>query len=491
MALPRQGTGFTNIQNVLKANQGANLGQNIGGKISNVVGGVKKGTEEEQSKFQTGLKQNELGTQDDITKRQSVLNKVSGLNKYDEIGNVNDEDAKSFERFRSGQYAGPTQLGNIGQLTNQAQEAVQVGAATKTQPGRFGLLRRFLGPQSNNYNQGQQKLDSLLLGTDQSNALKQARRETIQVKDVPTAANTAARAQAGIALTQAGKFGEETRGELGSREGVLNTDINAQYSKAQSDEANRQRAFNELRGRLAAGEAGVVGGAGFDDAGSDLSNLTAGGADFNRYLSGRLVGGSRELGDRGQTSTEAQRAQFDALGRLSGKQSEFDKFKQGTNTASKFNIGDDAYGILEKSLQAKTGYNPEQYKSIADSLPGREADVHNRIKGYIRSVLQRQAQSAGTNGVLTGDPYHFGGVQLAAGRNPDEQAHNTASDIISGKIGGGDPFGQGRDNDDQGLMSHLLGLKNERAKFASTTAQRNQFASERQRLSEIMNKYRS
>lgn len=215
MAKPRTGSGFTNLQNILKANQGSNLGQNIGGRISGVVSNVKKGAAEQESEFEKNLKENELGNEADIAQRQSILGKIPDVKTYEDENKIEEPDVKAFERFRSGEYKGPTELKDIGALRSQAEQASNLGEFTRTQPGRFTLLQRFLSRPDNLYTSGEQKLDSLLLGMGGTGALKQARREAVGAKDIPIVASQNAAARGSEAQEKAKRFADETRGLLG------------------------------------------------------------------------------------------------------------------------------------------------------------------------------------------------------------------------------------------------------------------------------------
>jgi len=161
-----QGSGFTNLQRIMNANRGTRLGQAVGQGIQETGEQARQGLQQAQSEFN---QQSEAGRLDTDANRQRVEDVLSRPD------DVNEQDFKDFDRFRAGGYTGPLGLKNAGSVTGQAQEAQNLGQQVGTAGGRQALLQRYAaGP--NQYQAGQQRLDSLLLGATGGKDLKSARR---------------------------------------------------------------------------------------------------------------------------------------------------------------------------------------------------------------------------------------------------------------------------------------------------------------------------
>lgn len=206
-AAPQQkGSGrFTNLQGFLQANKGfaqkqGGLAGKMSQRIGTQVGQAQQTLATEKQKFgQTlgGIKQEAVKTKEATRPSLGYLSGYGGTEaekqyQFDEAGNitglkpqaqpgqmqlaVQPEQAQApqmdinqaSENIRKAQelkYTGPERLGAEKELEAQKQTLGELGQATASQEGRFGLLNRFFGRPT--YSTGQQRLDQLLVQGNQ------------------------------------------------------------------------------------------------------------------------------------------------------------------------------------------------------------------------------------------------------------------------------------------------------------------------------------
>lgn len=223
-AAPQQkGSGrFTNLQGFLQANKGfaqkqGGLAGKMAQKVGTQVGQAQQTLATEKQKFgQTlgGIKQEAVKTKEGINPSLGYLKSYKGtqLEKdfdIDESGNLvslkqpaqpgqmklavesqdsqtsapslTDKEAEeNIRRAIEMKYTGPERLGAEKELEAQKQTLGELGQATASQEGRFGLLKRFFGKPT--YSSGQQRLDQLLVQGNQPQLQKLlgARQQTAQ-----------------------------------------------------------------------------------------------------------------------------------------------------------------------------------------------------------------------------------------------------------------------------------------------------------------------
>jgi hypothetical protein len=207
--IKKTGTGFTNLQKYLSANKNNTLGSTIASGINDLSGQVR--TDADKALLDFGDEANKLRLDTDQNREfvDTTLQSVAGDNP-----SVSADQISKFSTLRAGNYAGPNEMRTTPNLSNRAEEAESLGKSVGSLGGRFSLLQKFLGGPS--YSRGHQRLDSLLLGQD--NSLKQARRSTVgltrDVKDKEAYARSLAQ---GI---QAGNrnFSKDIRDRLGVSE---------------------------------------------------------------------------------------------------------------------------------------------------------------------------------------------------------------------------------------------------------------------------------
>lgn len=260
----KQGSGFTNIQQIIGANSQNKLGQTVGSGVTNTANQANQNINNAQNQFQqdsTASNQDTQSNRDYINntysniKNQAVPNQPSSgataldqsnaaANMYTAAGaaatpppstsssgaasgaysyptgayNPNQDQSK-FNQFTSGQYTGPQNLSNLNNLQTQSADVNNLQNSLNSQEGRQGLLQRFVGGNQQ-YGQGEQNLDALLLGRTGAPQLSQARLATQALPDLNnlSAADTAAaqtmqnRAQDLAAFTKAGA--QSTAGDI-------------------------------------------------------------------------------------------------------------------------------------------------------------------------------------------------------------------------------------------------------------------------------------
>jgi len=228
----KQGTGYTNLGRLLSASKDNLLGQKVAGTIGSQVGGVQQQLAEQQKAFGEESEKSKIGGQKDIEQREAVLGRFTSHSGAG--GEATDEDVSAFERFRSGQYAGPQGLKDTSALKGTAQQ-LQGQVSNFSPSGTQELLRRSVG--GDRYTQGQQRLDTLLM--DKSKLTPIARQAQGLGQQI-SRADLAASGQAELQKNLAQQFAKETQEKLTGGMGGIETDVQKRLSEAQLAEGARQ-----------------------------------------------------------------------------------------------------------------------------------------------------------------------------------------------------------------------------------------------------------
>jgi hypothetical protein len=245
----QQGTGFTNLSKYLQAGQGTGGSNSAGGQLGNAINqGVSNQANQfnqnlgtSQNQFNTNVSQNSLGNYNDPTNQNSanVKSTINGL--LNPSGGTtsqpNTATSGQFQNYLSGNYAGPTSLGNTQQLGLQSNNLQQLGQSTQSAGGIGGLLQQFAGGQNKQYNQGEQGLDSLLVGQQGQAGLNAANRTANQTSQQYNAALQNASQTANQAALQNKNFATST---LGALQGAVNPiDTSLQQASIAQNTANQ------------------------------------------------------------------------------------------------------------------------------------------------------------------------------------------------------------------------------------------------------------
>lgn len=245
LAQPQQeqpkGSGFVNLGRILGANVNNRLSSTIDRGLNQGSNEVKSNLQQIGSQFQDQSNQSNLASDANKQIRDQALQNIGQGNT-----NVDDKLKSQFEQFRSGQYAGPTELDptRTAQVSNKAQELQSYGKALQGGGDKSGVLQAFAG--KGNYTQGQQKLDSLLLGKgpNAEQNLADARKATQGLGQQINQQQNAAQQTAQLRQNQAQQFGKDTNTQLNTANTGINTDLQNKLSAAQANQAIYQKLAN-------------------------------------------------------------------------------------------------------------------------------------------------------------------------------------------------------------------------------------------------------
>ena len=245
----QQGSGFTNLQRVMGANQNNRLGQTVGQGIQGTQ--QKYGQNVQQSGQQFG-QQAGAARLDTEQNRQYVQNTLG--NAIQDPTKVGQAEYDQFGNLRAGKYAGPQDLQNYSELQAQAQDVGQLGDLTRSAGGRQALLQRFIGGNKG-YTQGQQNLDTLLLGQSGQNQLAQARVGSRSANPALAQQEAAARALAQQYAGENKAFGENVLGQVGT---AKQAQLDILTKSMQDAQAQKDQDIDEIKKKLATTNAGDI-----------------------------------------------------------------------------------------------------------------------------------------------------------------------------------------------------------------------------------------
>lgn len=230
----QQGTGYTNISQIVNANQGNQLGQTIGTDVQKSGQQAQNQVNQAQDQFNQQTSANQANTSQNANLVQNVLNDPT---KYSQQTGQPGQQAAQFQQLMSGAYQGPTGLANAQQLQSNAQNVGQMGQALNSAGGRTGLLQQFVGnPQ---YNQGEQTLDSVLLGKSNAPELAAAKQQALQLQGQTNNAVSGAQATGQQQTNQAQQFGQAVQNQFGQNVAGINSGLQNQAAAAQQG-SNKQ-----------------------------------------------------------------------------------------------------------------------------------------------------------------------------------------------------------------------------------------------------------
>jgi hypothetical protein len=268
------GTGYTNLNRIMDANKGNQLGQQVAGTLQNQVGGIQNQLGQQQDQFKTEADKNQIGSDADKADRNATINKFAPSSS--DVGSgrsgattpspsaqtpgatpsssgqaVTSQDTQNFQKYLSGNYAGPQGLKDTSNLQTQAGQ-LQQQTSNLSPSGTQELLRRTVN--NSKYSQGQQGLDSMLM--DRS-ALTPIQRQAANLSGNINRADLAATGQAQAYKNQAQQFADQTKGLLNNGMSGIDNTIQGQLKTAQDAEVARQANLANIQGITGTGITGL------------------------------------------------------------------------------------------------------------------------------------------------------------------------------------------------------------------------------------------
>jgi hypothetical protein len=329
-----QGSGFTNLNRVIGANQNNRLGSTIGANIQGQANQAKQGINQASQNFQQQAQANQIGGEQDVQKLNTTLQNPVG---------ANEQDVKDFSRFRSGQYQGPRDIENKQQVYGNAQQAEAMGQATGSQLGRQGLLQRYVG--NNQYNQGKQNLDSLLLGRTGGNDLRAARQASQGLAGQAQTQSATAQGIAAQNQQMAQNFANQTNQAIAGKTNPVLDELTKRMATAEQEKATKLQGLRKdlYGGEISAEDAASLG----LNEGQELY-----GADLSKALNPAAIQANQQ-----NVANSQEAANLNALNKLAGKDQFGDESQAGSFYKNQFGVDKDAVNKLVQ--QQKTAYEQE------------------------------------------------------------------------------------------------------------------------------------
>lgn len=435
----RQGTGFTNLQQLMAANQGNKLGQAIGS-------GIQKSGEQVKSGLQSGQQQFQEGTQKEVGR---IAPEVENLTKNvlgDVTKTAGTDQGKQFTdllrgQYGGGSYRGPMELQNAQKLKSQAQDVTQQAQELGTAQGRQGLLERYVG--SPQYTSGQKRLDTLLLGQTGGKDLTQARRSGLGLTGQAQQQIGGAEAQA---LQAKGKFQnilQHGTQEAGKQFGEQVTGLTGQLQeRAKQFNTKEQQQYQDLLKAAGSGE--------LTQEQADKLGLKEGDTLYNIFKNKpeSLITAGEQATAQNVTNPE-EYAKIQALQKIGGgvgpqdAQSALNKYMSAGQATTPF----DATKYTNASpdqIKAQLQHTGEAYNTASgDMLRAHDAEVNNN-RTAARGVAAYAIQKAGLGNLV--DQYGLGNDSVNAENvqnaiaDANTQIAQKIEDIKNQTVTG--PFGQ-------------------------------------------------
>lgn len=436
----RQGTGFTNLQQLMSANQGNKLGQAVGAGIQQAGQQVQQGLQAGQQQFQQDSSANQMGTQAQKENVQNVLKDPS---------QVSDADVANFATYRAGQYGGPTDLSNIQSLQSQAQQAQQQGKAIGSEGGRQSLLQRYAAAPGEQYGTGAQRLDTMLLGATGAKPLQAARQSVSGLTSQVGGAEQAAQQQAQQYAQQAKGFGQQVTGQVqAGQQAIYNP---AQATAQQANIAEQQGISGEQAAALQATQKNQLSADALKSLGLNVGDRTYG-ANLGEALGWQA---QNEAANPLNVMTQPQFQQYTGLQKLMGQT------PSGQQTA--YQAG-------------KTTYDPT--KLTQDIAEGKtHVDPYEQSRDEAQKIMNVYTKYG-----LTGDPSQNPTYQATNQQGYDRDkymagianAYNEIKQFAPGALGGGWDVGKNISWAQNELAKRQANLDSINAQYAGNVAQTDQ-----------------
>lgn len=376
MATPNQGTGYTNLQDYLKANQGNRLG-------STLTSGIQNTTDQANNQLNQQVGDFDQGINAENSRIGSAFNQSSAsVNTLDQNPTgFTPDDLSQVQGFQKTTYNGPNGLKDENALNIQSNNIANLGQLAGSNAGRGQLLRTFVNDP--NYTQAGQDLDSLFLGNDIDDKLRGSKQAANKYTDQTAQDEQAAKFRAGSAGTnltnQQGTINNNITG-IGNN---LNTLLGSRLTAAQKQDTAFQNAISN-------DDLNALASAGYTVPQSAVHNLgTAnyygiGGNYFNQLASPTYSQNASLAG----LANDNDRAKAAALAQLTNDQTYNTYTTGGKYTAPSLGISETAAkGTLDNQ------YNTLQGETL-DQLANQYGGQYNNFKGLLNAVKAQDPNGA-------------------------------------------------------------------------------------------------
>lgn len=399
---PKQrGTGFTNIQRMLGASDRGRVSSAIGQGIQGQVGRVQQGLQSAQNQFQQGVAQGRLDTN---ANKQYVTNTLQQAVADPTIVSGDTNEAKAirgrFDTFRQGQYTGPTELAQAGQLQAQAQDTSNLAALTRTAGGRNALVSRFLGNQPG-YSSGMARFDTMLAQTNAA-PIRQARQQAAGLGGQVNAASQQAISEAEAARAASKQFATDTLNQIaGTRGGIEGTTPALESQVKDLDTANVVGKY--IWGHSSNDAAPIEVRESARSVYTPVDYNIAGLQDQLSKITGNTVA---DRYNRARLQEDINKAKFQSVERLlSGgvtrsEIGQFDPTLQSTDSTLEYNplVGNE---LAIRQLRDQNLISDQDYAQLSGGLTSTHAGLYGNVpfaKSYVGQDLKNVAANEGGRG---------------------------------------------------------------------------------------------
>lgn len=396
---------YTNLQDYIKANQGGDFGGQVSSRLNNDMGGAGQAIQNADQSFQQQVNNGTTNYNADLV--NSAISDPVTLQQ-------NADQTAALKSQLNANYTGPNNLSDQSDLYNPAQSAVstaqQNAQATNSDTGRWALLNQYFGGAGNQYNQGQQALDSALLAADPNaqTGFQQAQQTAqglgtqwnqMQANDTALAQQAATNTAAANSQSRAA-LGIDANGQLTGTGviGNLQSTINQQVT---TDNANAAAGYNALKGELNSGMLNsndlqkYLGSSFVDNSSQDpLQNGTR---LYNVHAGDYLVDPSIQQATAANVATGDQYARMNALSSLAGTQNTFlplaNSSQAGTynpNLSFKTSDFNNAVAQQKNALQATLAGKQENEAQVG-------TDMHSLADAYNNYAMDPNVQRGMAN----------------------------------------------------------------------------------------------
>lgn len=175
-------------------------------------------------------------------------NPTTGINTTPNTYTPSAGDISQFAKLMQGSYSGPSQLNNYNALLAQGQNLQGLGQNLNSQGGLQSLLQQFVG--GNNYNRGEQGLDTLLLGQTGKPQLQNVAKSLQNVINIPKSAESQSEGLAQQTATGNQQFSQNLKNQLTSAQNPILQNIQKVIDEANTKNQGIQTNAQDVQNLL-------------------------------------------------------------------------------------------------------------------------------------------------------------------------------------------------------------------------------------------------